>query len=175
MLWSGLLSIWEIKAGSLEEESRDAALLQMLAATAPPDEVVRAQSRPMASTPGYALLSEPAQRMLATAHAVTTALRNATGLDWSVAIIGLCKAVEVEAVQRIAEPLRLAARCHDIGADMADPGFWADGALLCRQSERTRTRLARALLANSCQLSEARRHQRTRSGAPRRSQAMAVS
>lgn len=118
-----LLSIWEIKAGSLEEESRDAALLQMLAATAPPDEVVRAQSRLMASTPGYALLSEPAQRMLATAHAVTTALRNATGLDWSVAIIGLCKAVEVEAVQRIAEPLRLAARCHDIGADMADPDF----------------------------------------------------
>jgi hypothetical protein len=118
-----VLSIWEIKAGSLEDESRDAALLEMLAANASPDALVRAESRLMASTPGYSLLSEPAQRMLATAHAVTTALRNATDLDWSVAIIGLCKAVEVEAIQRIAEPLRLAVCDQDISADIADPEF----------------------------------------------------
>jgi hypothetical protein len=107
------LSIWEIKAGSLEQESRGVALLEMLASAAPAGEVARAQSRLIASALHHARLSEAAQRMLATAHAVTAARRGATGLDWSVAIIGLCKAVEVEAVHRIAEPLRLAANDQD--------------------------------------------------------------
>ena len=61
--------------------------------------------------------------MLATAHAVTAALRSATGLDWSVAIIGLCKAVEIEAVHRIAEPLRLAASGQDMTVELQDPEF----------------------------------------------------
>lgn len=118
-----LLSIWDIKAGSLEEESRDAALLEMLATAAPADEVARAQSRLIASAPHYTQLSGAAQQMLATAHAVTPALRSATGLDWSVAIIGLCKAVEVEVVHRIAEPLRLAAGGQDLTVEMKDEDF----------------------------------------------------
>jgi hypothetical protein len=118
-----LLSIWEIKAGSLEDESRDAALIEMLAAAAPADEVRRAQSRLIASAPQHGQLSDDAQRMLATAHAVTPALRNATGLDWSVAIIGLCKAVEIEVVHRIAEPLRLAAGGQDMTVDAKDAEF----------------------------------------------------
>lgn len=118
-----LLSIWDIKAGSLEEEPRDAALLEILASTASAEEVARAQSRLIASTANYAQLSEAAQRMLATAHAVTPALRGATGLDWSVAIIGLCKAVEVEAVHRIAEPLRLAASSQDMSVEAKDADF----------------------------------------------------
>lgn len=118
-----LLSIWDIKAGSLEDEPRDAALLQMLASAAPAAEVVRILSGLIASKPNYAQLSDAAQRMLATAHAVTPALRSATGLDWSIAIIGLCKAVEVEAIQRIAEPLRLAASNQDISAETMDHNF----------------------------------------------------
>jgi hypothetical protein len=118
-----LLSVWEIKVGSLEEEPRDAALLDMLASAASADEVARAQSRLIASAPQHTQLSDDAQRMLATAHAVTAALRSATGLDWSVAIIGLCKAVEVEAVHRIAEPLRLAASGQDLSVEVKDPDF----------------------------------------------------
>jgi hypothetical protein len=118
-----LLSIWEIKAGSLEEESRDAALLEMLATAVPADELARAQSRLIASAPHHVQLSEAAQRMLATAHAVTAVLRGVTGLDWSVAIIGLCKAVEVEAVHRIVEPLRLAANGQDLSAELKDRDF----------------------------------------------------
>jgi hypothetical protein len=118
-----LLSLWEIKAGSLEDESRDAVLLEVLASAAPVGEVTRAQARLVASEPRYAQLSEAAQRMLATAHAVTAALRGATGLDWSVAIIGLCKAVEVEAVHRVAEPLRLAASGQDMSVEVKDADF----------------------------------------------------
>jgi hypothetical protein len=98
-------------------------LLEVLASVAPAKEVERAQSRLMATAPHDAQLSEEAQRMLATAHAVTAALRSATGLDWSVAIIGLCKAVEVEAVRRIAEPLRLAAVGEDMTVELKDPEF----------------------------------------------------
>jgi hypothetical protein len=118
-----LLSIWDIKTGSLEDEPREAALLQMLASAAPATEVMRVLSGLIASEPNYAQLSDAAQRMLATAHAVTPALRGATGLDWSIAIIGLCKAVEVEAIRRIAEPLRLAASNQDISAEAKDRDF----------------------------------------------------
>jgi hypothetical protein len=130
-----LLSIWEIKAGSLEDESRDGALLEVLASMAPAEEVERAQSRLIATAPHHAQLSEEAQRMLATAHAVTAVLRSATGLDWSVAIIGLCKAVEVEAVRRIAEPLRLTADREDLTIDVKDPEF-ARVARYCKGSAR---------------------------------------
>lgn len=118
-----LLSIWKIKAGSLEDEARDAALLQVLASAAPADEVARAQARLIASAPHHTQLSDAAQQMLATAHAVTAVLRNATGLDWSVAIIGLCKAMEIEVVHRIAEPLLLAASGQDMTADLKDDEF----------------------------------------------------
>ena len=118
-----LLSIWDIKAGSQEDESRDAALLQKLASAVPASEVARAQSRLIASAPQAAQLTEAAQRMLATAHAVTATLRRATGLDWSVAIIGLCKAVEVEAIHRIAEPLRLVASGQDMSVEAKDHDF----------------------------------------------------
>jgi hypothetical protein len=118
-----LLSIWKIKAGSLEVESRDAALTQMLASAAPADEVTRALSRLIASAPHHGQLSEDAQRTLASAYAVTAALRSATGLDWSLAIIGLCKAVEIEVVHRIAEPLRLATRGQDMTIEAKDPEF----------------------------------------------------
>jgi hypothetical protein len=118
-----LLSIWQIKAGSLEDDPRDAALLDMLASATPAAEVARTQARLIAAEPRYAQLSQESQRMLATAHAVTVVLRGPTQLDWSVAIIGLCKAVEVEAVHRIAEPLRLAALAKDLTAEKQDPDF----------------------------------------------------
>ena len=122
----------------MEEESRDAALLEMLATAASAAEVARAQSRLIALSPHYAQLSETARQMLATAHAVAPTLRGATGLDLSVAIIGLCKAVEVEAVHRIAEPLRLAATGQDMTVEMKDSDF-ARVAATARGEERAGT------------------------------------
>jgi hypothetical protein len=118
-----LLSIWDVKAGALEDDSRDAELLAILASVVNTSEVARAQSRLIASAPHHTQLTEAAQLMLATAHAITPTLRAATGLDWSVAIIGLCKAVEVEVVQRIAEPLRRAASGQDMSVDVKDDDF----------------------------------------------------
>jgi hypothetical protein len=69
-----LLSIWEIKAGSLEDESRDSTLLEKLASAVPASEVVRAQARLIADAPNHAQLTDATQRMLATAHAITASL-----------------------------------------------------------------------------------------------------
>lgn len=118
-----LLSIWEIKAGTLADEARDSALLETLTSIAPAEDVALAQVRLLASGDQHAHLSDEAQRMLATAYAVTTALRGATGLDWSVAMIGLCKAVESESVRRIAEPLSAASEGRDMTLDLQDPDF----------------------------------------------------
>jgi hypothetical protein len=168
-----LLSIWEIKAGALEDESRDAALFQVLASVVPSDEVARAQSRLIASTPQASQLTEPAQRMLATAHAVTAPLRRATGLDWSVAIIGLCKAVEVEAVHRIAEPLRLVASGQNMSVEAKDPDF-RRVARYCEGKANAPELGSHTLLANSGQFEEARRDQCPGGSSPHHGEGMAV-
>jgi hypothetical protein len=63
--------------------------------------------------------------MLATADAVADGLtlRAATELDWSVAIIALCKAVEFEVVRLITEPLRDQTAGTDLSGDLADRDF----------------------------------------------------
>lgn len=116
----------------------------MLASAVPAEEVARAQSRLKATAPHYAQLSEEAQCVLATAHAVTAALRSATGLDWSVSIIGLCKAVEIESVRRVAESVRLAASGEDGTVDLKDPEF-ACVARYCQGSARALGSIARFL------------------------------
>lgn len=114
-----LLSLWEVKAGDLPDEDRDDAILELLDREVTPEQVARAQAR-LAADAEHRQLSPAAQKMLATAEAVTTALRTTTGLDWSAAVIGLCKAVEVEVARRLAEPLRSATRGLDLTEDLAD-------------------------------------------------------
>ena len=86
-------------------------------------DIDQAKSRLLAADPQFDQLSVPAQRMLATAHAITHTLRAATGLDWSVAIIALCKAVEVEAGRCISQPLKDAVVGLDLRQDVNDRDF----------------------------------------------------
>jgi hypothetical protein len=115
-----LLSIWEIKTGALPDDARDRALLQALTASVSPEEIARTRSHLQREQAGYPQLSETAQLMIATSHAVKGALQSATGLDWSAAVIGLCKAVEVEVMRAVVEPLRAAVAGIDIDADVQD-------------------------------------------------------
>lgn len=66
------------------------------------------------------ILDERSLRLLATADFVAEKLESATDLDWSAAIIGQCKAFEVEMAERFIKPL--AARCAsaDLTEDIAD-------------------------------------------------------
>lgn len=90
-----LLSLWEIKAGDLPDDDRDRAVLELLAKSVPADQVAAARRRLQDQAAVYSSVSEQAQLMLATADAVSAALRHTSGLDWSAAVICLCKAVEL--------------------------------------------------------------------------------
>jgi hypothetical protein len=114
-----LVDLWDIKQGSLPEDERDDAILALLSAAVPVADIEAAQRRLVADA-RHRRLTPAAQQMLATVDAVTVTLRAATGLDWSAAVIGLCKAVEVEVVRRVAEPLRAETADLDLQADLAD-------------------------------------------------------
>ncbi|HEX5512438.1 MAG TPA: hypothetical protein VFX41_12045 [Actinomycetales bacterium] len=118
--YGNVVRFWEIKAGDLPDEERFAALLEALGKALPPHAVESTRQELRGASPLFGALSLDAQRMLATAHAVTTALRAATDLDWSAAVIGLCKAVEVEVVRLLMEPLRRETQAHDLEPDLAD-------------------------------------------------------
>lgn len=114
-----LVSLWELKSGELTEEERSEAILALVGRYVTPAQIEAARVR-LARGVLFRQLSEPAQKALATAEAVTNSLRAATGLDWSAAVVCLCKAVEIEAVQRIAVPLQGASRDLDLSADLQD-------------------------------------------------------
>src|SRR5579884_225714 len=59
---------------------------------------------------------------IATAECVAERLLAQTDMDWSAAVIGLCKAFEVELVQRVIEPLKEASAGTDLSPDIADHG-----------------------------------------------------
>jgi len=73
------------------------------------------------SLPLYFELCPEAIRFLATADRVAEILPVAEDLDWSVAVIGLCKAFEVEVIRRLLEPLRDQLRGLDLDSDIAEP------------------------------------------------------
>jgi hypothetical protein len=129
-----LLSIWEIKAGDLGDLARNAELLRLLRELSDEAEVERARSVLLARDSRSFLLSAPALTMLATAEAVADgfAVRMATELDWSAAVIGLCKAVELEAVRLICEPLCSAVSEVDLASDLAARDF-RRMALFCKR------------------------------------------
>ncbi|WP_327388071.1 hypothetical protein [Streptomyces sp. NBC_01207] len=120
-----LLSIWEIKAGDLEDSERHAELTRLLHGLSGEAEVEQARTVLLARDSRSTLLSAPALTMLATAEAVADgfAVKMATELDWSAAVIGLCKAVELEAVRLICDPLRHAVSDLDLASDLADRDF----------------------------------------------------
>jgi hypothetical protein len=63
--------------------------------------------------------------MLATVEVVVEAFkgRTTTDLDWSAAVIGLCKGVELEVVRLIAMPLRQSTAAVDLSADKSVKAF----------------------------------------------------
>jgi hypothetical protein len=66
------------------------------------------------------LLTEGALRFLATAQYVAKQLENTTDLDWSAAVIGVCKALEVEFVHRLVDPIAGACNGEALDTDVED-------------------------------------------------------
>lgn len=114
-----LLSVWNIRAGQDEDAQRDDALLRLLASAVTAAEVERGRALLLARQTLAGLLSPNTLTLLSTAEAVGAGLVSwrATDLDWSVATLPLCKAVEIEVVRLVVEPLKQATQGVDLSAD----------------------------------------------------------
>lgn len=115
-----LLSIHEIRSGEGVAEEKAAALADQLLQLVTSDDVRRFKELLLVREPRAVALQPSTLRLLATADYVATQLDHALGLDWSPAAIGLCKAVEVEFVTRLFEPLANACKDVDLGSDLLD-------------------------------------------------------
>ena len=115
-----LLSLHEIRAGTADDSERADALAEQLLALVSAAEQRDAMEMLRIRVNGIDQLTERSQRFLATSEFVASHLTNTTDLDWSAAIVGICKAVEVELVERLIEPLVLECRNADLDEDIHD-------------------------------------------------------
>jgi len=115
-----LLSIYDVKAGTGPDDEKADQLAQVLLTLATEDQARQAAERlRLASNPVDAL-TPLALRFLGTAEFVAQGLDERPGLDWSPAVIGFCKAVEVEVVERLVEPLKRSVTGLDLREDVRD-------------------------------------------------------
>lgn len=127
-----LLSLYEIKAGTAADDQRAEQLATALLSLVSLGQQREAERLFRASDKRAEALSAEALRFIATAEHVATQLESDAQLEWSPAVIGLCKAVEAEVVHRILWPLAALARGEDLSGDQADKdigrvaGFCAD-------------------------------------------------
>lgn len=115
-----LLSLYEIKAGTNAEDERAEALADALLAMAATEDVRQAERLFKASEQRAGRLSAETMRFIATSEFVASQLDSAPQLEWSPAVIGLCKAVELELVSRVLRPLAAVAAGSDLTADKRD-------------------------------------------------------
>ena len=115
-----LISIHDIRAGSADDSERADALAEQLLALASEAEQREAVELLRIRSDQVDQLTELSQRLLATSEYVASQLAHVTDLDWSAAVVGVCKAVEVELVERLIEPLALECRDADLRRDIQD-------------------------------------------------------
>lgn len=120
-----LLAVWKVKSSTLGESERDAELIRLLRDQVTEPQLRRARARLGDLDIGFARLSPEAMTMLVTVEVVVEAFkgRTTTDLDWSAAVVGLCKAVELEVVRLLAVPLRQGTTGADLSADRSVRGF----------------------------------------------------
>ncbi len=115
-----LLSIYKITAGTAPEDERAEQLARLLTSFVSADDRRHAEQLLLASETRAKRLSPEALHFLATAHHVAAGLGSEPQLEWSPSIICLCKAVEVEVVNRLVRPLAQCAQAKDLGPDKTD-------------------------------------------------------
>lgn len=131
-----LLSLHDIRAGSADDSELADRLADELLALASGEERRKTVQLLRTRISGIDELTERSQRLLATSEFVARHLANATDLDWSAAVVGVCKAVEVELVERLVAPLATECRGLDLDEDIHDKDL---GRVARFCSGRTRT------------------------------------
>jgi len=115
-----LLSVYKIKAGTGPENEKAARLGDLLLNLATKEQAYRAAELSEYAQRGEEQLSDTALRFIGTSEYVASAMQDRTDLDWSAAVVGICKALELECVRRLVEPLRQSVAGADLSQDLAD-------------------------------------------------------
>ena len=117
-----LLSIYRIKAGTSDDQSKFDQLAAVLVSAINREEQRRAENLLLASQDRANRLSPQSIRFLSTAEFLAERLLSVADIDleWSPVIIGLCKAVENELVTLLILPLAQATENLDLGGDTKD-------------------------------------------------------
>lgn len=100
-----LLSIHEIKEGTAEDDEKADQLSQLLLSLFNRDQLQELQHLFLLNEKRASSLAPSTLKFLATSEHVAKSLTSDDDLDWSPAVIGLCKAVELEVVERLVTPL----------------------------------------------------------------------
>ena len=100
-----LLSLYEIKSGTSPDDKRAEALSRILLTLVTEDERRQSEQILLASETCSNKLSSNALQFVTSSEFLAGKLPSEPHLEWSGAVIGLCKAVEMEIVQRIVFPL----------------------------------------------------------------------
>lgn len=115
-----LLSIYDVKAGAKPDEAAAELLADALLGLLGKQEQRQAEQRLATKESRAKLLSTAAFRFLATAEHVAASLDGIEALEWSPALIGLCKALEIELVERVMRPLALSCSGQNLSSDIGD-------------------------------------------------------
>ena len=115
-----LLSLYEIKAGTDSTDKRVERMAVLLLSLARVNDRRNSEQRLLASESRSKHLCPEALRFLATAEFIASKLCSEPELEWSPAIVGLCKAVEVEVINRLILPLAQRVASEDISNDKKD-------------------------------------------------------
>jgi hypothetical protein len=130
-----LLSIYEIKEGADRDESKAENLANLLYSMVKIDDQRGAERLLLASEARAKYLSPETLRFLATAEFLADKLGTDQQLEWSPAIIGLCKAVELEIINNIVRPLANRTGGMDLSIDLDDKDI-ARVATFCANQNR---------------------------------------
>ena len=115
-----LLSIYDIKAGTEPDHSRANQLANLLSALITVDQKREADREFCLADRRSEALSAEARHFIATAEYVAGHLETQANLEWSPAVIGLCKAIEMEVVSRVVIPLKAVVVNEDLYEDKQD-------------------------------------------------------
>ena len=117
-----LLSIYKIKADTSDDQTKFKQLTDLLVSAINKEEQRQAERLLLASRERANRLSPQSMRFLATTEFLAERLSSVTDIDleWSPAVIGLCKAVETEVIALLVVPLANATAELDLTCDIKD-------------------------------------------------------
>lgn len=119
-----LLSIYDIKAGQSGIDEKAEQLLDVLIKLVDNSKLRDQSAKINLQSNRVKFLTPTTMRFFATSECVAETLSKEPNLDWSPAIIGLCKAFELELIERFINPLK--DFCKEVGfleQDLKDKDF----------------------------------------------------